>query len=210
MDLPSEDPQETFERGGEFSGLDSLVAKVYPSRRSRIRMEDFRRGSRPNVTFWYRTQHRDPRKRDRCHDLRLEGRKLHKRTFTNTRESEIIALLLNEDQRLKRETLRGCGFAQTFAHVPTKESKRPPDKGSGKNTRRSKGKQTKGKGKRGKNSKNQGWRPNNNDWSLSWTHGKRNDWNQSTYDQSEGPSGKSKTSDDKQSGDETKEGEKKK
>ena len=45
------------------------------------------------------------------------------------KDSEIIALLTNEDQRLKRETLRDCGFAQTSECVPNKESKRTTDKG---------------------------------------------------------------------------------
>ena len=100
------------------------------------------------------------------------------RTYANElskareKNSEIIALLTTEDQRLKRETLRDCGFAQTFAHVPTKDNKRTTDKGGEKNTRRPKGKQTKGKGKRPKSRKNDNWRSNANDWFHSWTFGK--------------------------------------
>ena len=134
----------------------------------------------------------------------------HELSKMREKDSEIIALLLNEDQRLKRETLRDCGFTQTFDHVPAKESKRSQDKGVAKNTKRSKGKQTKGKGKRSKSKRNDGWRTNNNDWSHSWTHGKRNDWNQQTNDTSEGSADKTRTSDEKTSAGENKTAKRKK
>ena len=126
------------------------------------------------------------------------------------KDSEIIALLLNEDQRLKREALRDCGFTQTFAHIPGKDTKRSQEKGVTKNTKRSKGKQQRGKGKGSKSRKNDGWKTRNNDWSHSWTQGKRNDWIHQNNDTSEGSADKTKTSDDKTSAEENKVSKKKK
>ena len=55
------------------------------------------------------------------------------------KDNEIISLLLNEDQLIKRETLRGCGFTQTFAHIPS-HGKKGGQKGSDKGTKKIKGK----------------------------------------------------------------------
>ena len=65
------------------------------------------------------------------------------------RESEIIALLTNEDRRIKRGTPRGCGFARSFTRVPNRDRRRTYDKEDQKQTKRDKGKRKgKGKGKR--------------------------------------------------------------
>ena len=127
---------------------------------------------------------------------------------TREKDKEIVALLMGEDQRLKREALRDCGFTQTFAHVPGNENKRSNDKGKNRDKRQTKGKRQKGKGKRSKSRKNEGKRPSN-DWSNSWSYGKRNDWSQPT-DTSEGSADKTKPADDKTSGEDTRNPRKKK
>ena len=112
----------------------------------------------------------------------------HELSQLRERDSEIIALLTNEGRRLKRESLRDFGFAQTFAHIPTQERKGNPGEKparKGNNRKGNPNKHTKGKGnKNRKGRKQNGW---NNQWpSNDWRNGKRNDWNQPSDGWSEG------------------------
>ena len=114
------------------------------------------------------------------------------------RGSDIIALLMQEDQAIKRETLRGCGFTQTFAHIPSQKEKGRGGKGDQKGNKKVKKGQNKGGegGKRQKGKRNDKWKQN--DWSNSWSYGERNDWTQPSNDWSEGSAhDSSKPSDDK-------------
>ena len=103
------------------------------------------------------------------------------------RETEIIKLLNEEDQRIKREVLRECQGTSTF--VPKKQ---PPNKGR-------KGDQGKdGKGKHRKGDKGQGkggypkkkpWKGKNSGWDSDWYKndwGKNNDWSEGNSNKNDG------------------------
>ena len=127
------------------------------------------------------------------------------------RDNDIITLLTSEYQRIKRENLRDCGCAQTFARAPTTERKGQANKQEQKGTKRDKGKQVKGKGNGAKSRKNDKWKPQNNNWNNSWTYGKRNDWPQPSNEWPEGTSAdKVKPSEEKTTSDDQKAGKKKK
>ena len=94
------------------------------------------------------------------------------RTYANElskfreRDTDIIKLLQEEDQRIKREVLRECGITQTFALPTWKENKggkRKKEKGKGKG----KNKKTYGKGR---------GHPSNGDWNNRGWRGKTYDW----------------------------------
>ena len=94
------------------------------------------------------------------------------------READIVNLLQGEGQRSKRDVLRECGIAQTFAVSTWKPNKGP--------CRRQK---DKGKGKGGKNKKPRGkgkYRPSNCQWKNKdggWKN-KTSDWDNNNWENS--------------------------
>ena len=116
----------------------------------------------------------------------------HELSKFRQREKDIIDLLKNEDQRIKRDTLRDCGTTQTFVKKDQNQKggkDKPPRKD------RKRGDKGKKGDKGGKGGKRPRWWDNDNSWKKngSW---KGNDWNNKEEEKAdaEEPPTKDKTS----------------